>query len=220
MRMVERGWRVLLIGGPSGVGKTVVARTLGRRLGASWLQVDDIRLAFQRAGARLPNEADTRALNYFIQTSDVWSQAPELLRDALLAVGEALAPALEVIIENHVDTDAPVIIEGDGILPSLLARPPVAERVARGHVRAVFLVETSREALYRNMLDRGRGYELAPEAARRAEARAKWLYSYWIEQEATRLRLPVITSRPWTSLPRRVLSALALWPDAAHGTTK
>jgi hypothetical protein len=33
-----------------------------------------------------------------------------------------LSSALEVVIENHVDTAAPIVIEGDGVLPSLYAR--------------------------------------------------------------------------------------------------
>ena len=37
---------------------------------------------------------------------------PELLCDGLIGVGQALSPALEVVIENHVDTVAPVVIEG------------------------------------------------------------------------------------------------------------
>lgn len=40
-------WTVLLIGGPSGRGKTTAARRIGTRLGVPWLQVDDLRLALQ-----------------------------------------------------------------------------------------------------------------------------------------------------------------------------
>jgi len=48
-------WRVLLIGGPSGVGKSVVARSIGLRLGIPWLQVDDLRLALERSEVTLPS---------------------------------------------------------------------------------------------------------------------------------------------------------------------
>ncbi len=41
-------WRVLLIGGSSAIGKTTVARDLGRRLGVSVIPADDIRLAVQQ----------------------------------------------------------------------------------------------------------------------------------------------------------------------------
>jgi len=42
-------WYVLFIGGPSGFGKTTVAAEVARRLGASWLQVDHLRLALARS---------------------------------------------------------------------------------------------------------------------------------------------------------------------------
>lgn len=35
----SRRWTVLLIGGSSGVGKTIVARELGLQLGVPWAQV-------------------------------------------------------------------------------------------------------------------------------------------------------------------------------------
>ncbi len=45
--MAKANWTVLLIGGPSGVGKSRVAQQIGLRFGVSWLEVDDLRLAFQ-----------------------------------------------------------------------------------------------------------------------------------------------------------------------------
>ena len=44
----RRDWKVLLIGGPSGVGKTTVAQHMARRLGISWAQADDFRLVLER----------------------------------------------------------------------------------------------------------------------------------------------------------------------------
>jgi hypothetical protein len=133
MRTRQTNGGVLLIGGTSGVGKTSVAKQLGRRLGASWLHVDDVRLAFQRSRVALPEM--TEALYFFEVTPAVWTLPPERLRDGLIGIGQVLSPALEVIIENHVDTVAPIVIEGDAILPSLWSRPSVRDRVRKGHVQ-------------------------------------------------------------------------------------
>jgi len=48
----------LLIGGPSGVGKSMVARQIGLRFGLPWLEVDDLRLAFQHSQVTLPQRTE------------------------------------------------------------------------------------------------------------------------------------------------------------------
>jgi 2-phosphoglycerate kinase len=188
--------RVLLIGGSSGSGKTSVAKQLGLRLGTSWLHVDDIRLAFERSRVTLPER--TEALYFFEETPNIWEMPPERLCDGLIGVGQVLSPALEVIIENHVDTVAPVVIEGDAILPSLLSRPSVRDRVSQGHVRAVFLVETQENVLLANIVARGRGMGGRPETELQTEARAKWFYGQWLADEAQRYCLPVLEPRPYS----------------------
>jgi len=209
--MIEAGscrlpWRVLLLGGPSGAGKSVAAERLGRRLGVPWLQVDDLRLALQHSGAAFPD--GNEALRFFEQTLDVWSLSPERLRDALIDVGEAMAPAIEIVVANHVDTNAPVIVEGDGILPSLLDRPRVRERAASGHVRAVFLIEPDEEALLVNMRARARGVAGRTDGELRTEASAKRSFGEWLSQEAKRRGLPVVAPRPYATLPARLTRAV------------
>jgi 2-phosphoglycerate kinase len=96
---------VLLIGGPSGGGKTLVAKQLGLRFGASWLQMDDLRLAFQRSRVTLPES--TATLYFFLETSQIWTLPPERLCTGLIEIGRVLSPALRAVIENHVDTAHP-----------------------------------------------------------------------------------------------------------------
>jgi 2-phosphoglycerate kinase len=205
------GWRVLLIGGPSGAGKSTAAARLGRRLGLPWLQVDDLRLALQWSGAVLP--AGTGALAFF-ESPAVWRQPPARLRDALIAVGQVMSPAIEKVVDNHVHIKAPIIIEGDGILPGIVERAVVREHAAEGLVRAVFVVEEDEAALLANMRARGRGIDERDDESLRVEARAKWLYGQWLVAEARRRRLPVVAARPWGSLTRRLLAA----GGAAAGT--
>ena len=195
-------WSVFLIGGHSYSGKSTAAKRLALDLGVPWMMVDDLRLAFQRAHVRLPKNTDAL---YFDTIPNVWQGRPEELCDALIAVGEVLSAPLEVVIENHVDQAIPIVIDGDGILPSLLSRPPVVERA--GAVRAVFLVEPEESAILANMPARGRHIEGMTQKELRNEAHTKWLYGQWLAREATRYNLRVMEPRPWETLVERLIEA-------------
>jgi 2-phosphoglycerate kinase len=106
-------WRVLLVGGASGVGKTVLARTLARHYGVSLLLVDDVRLALQQ----VTTLEQQPALHYFLTTPDVWRQPEDDLLTGFVGVATALAPALGVIVARHLIVEGadPLIIAGDGI---------------------------------------------------------------------------------------------------------
>ena len=197
-------WLVLLIGGHSATGKTIAAERIGLSLGVSWMMVDDLRLAFQRARVALPS--GTEAL-YFDKQPHFWRRPPEEQCDALIAVGEIMSAPLEAVVENHVDQSAPIVIEGDGILPSLLSRPPVLERAAA--IRAAFLVEPDESAVLANMLARGRHIAGMTQKELRNEARAKWMFGQWLAAEASRYNLPVVEPRPWETLTERLIDAVS-----------
>ncbi|MCY4113576.1 MAG: hypothetical protein OXG33_06520 [Chloroflexi bacterium] len=197
-------WLVLLIGGHSAAGKTTAAERLGRALGVPWLMVDDLRLAFQRADVTLPS--GTKAL-YADRQPDFRKSTPEEQCAALIDVGYVMSAALEAIVENHVDQQVPIVIEGDGILPSLLARPPMLERAA--WIRAAFIVEPDESSLRIALASHhgtravGRGQDEL-----QAEAKAKWMFGQWLAAEASRQGLAVVEPRPWDTLPERLIEAV------------
>lgn len=180
------GWRVLLLGGASGIGKSSVAQRLGQRLGVPWLQVDDFRLAFERVGFPVPDSA-------LVSTFD----GP----GGLVEVGNLLAPAIEVVIGNHVDQRTPAILEGDALLPSLFERPSVRRNAEGGWLRAVFLHEPEEATIHASMQARAVG-RTDP-----AHARKNWHYGHWLRQEAERYGLPTLPARPWQTLEDRILAA-------------
>ncbi|MGH2461931.1 MAG: hypothetical protein ACRDIY_24000 [Chloroflexota bacterium] len=185
-------WFVLLIGGPSGIGKSMVAAQIARRLGVPWLMVDDLRLALERSGVAIP---DSRRVESF--------DGP----GGLVTVGEFMAPSIEVVIENHVDQRIPVVIEGDGILPAIFDRPAVRARATSGRIRAVFLGGSDEDALYANHQARRVGL------FSRAHAHKNFLYGEWLKKEAERHVLPTVSARPWDTLAERILAANGLACD-------
>jgi ribose 1,5-bisphosphokinase PhnN len=216
MAGVALGWQVLLIGGPSGVGKTYAAREVAKRTGVSVLLADDVRLAFQR----LVDRRQMPRLHRFLDPHDpVWA-SPEGFRDGLIDVGRILSFALNAVIDHHLEPAADagrVIIEGDVVLPEL-AR---ADR----RVRTVMVLEPMAQVLRQRMLERARGTrtngharnghgmgERGPSAIVPArldlQARGSALFSRWLEQEAAAHGVPTVRSAPLPSLPDRLLEAI------------
>src|SRR5262245_43155687 len=96
-------WKVLLIGGSSGVGKTMIARELAWHLSLSVLLLDDIRLALQQAISNSTNPELHVFLNY---QKEQWRNSESIFAD-WIAVGKAMTNPLSVIVAHH-------LVEPDG----------------------------------------------------------------------------------------------------------
>ncbi|MDQ6908311.1 MAG: hypothetical protein M3176_15925 [Chloroflexota bacterium] len=153
----------------------------------------------------LPEATD--ALYFFEETPNVRRLPPERLCDGLIAVGAVMSPAIEVVIENHIDQNVPVVIEGDGILPSLLRRESVQLRATGGQIRAIFVVEPDEEAILANITARGWGMTGWSDVELQTDARVKWLYGQWLANEAVCFDLPVLEPRPWNTFIERLMNA-------------
>ena len=194
-----RRWQVLLIGGSSGVGKTVVARELAKHLSLSLLLLDDVRLALQEATSSETNSEMHVFLNY---QKEKWRD-PESIYADWIRVAKAMTAPLNVIISHHllVPDVGPIIIEGDGILP--MARRQLGEP---NDVCTVFIVEEDEAQLLHNLQSRGRGYHDLDTPEQKGFAHASWLYGQWLAREARKFELPVIHVRSQKTLLQRLLS--------------
>ncbi|HET8841480.1 MAG TPA: hypothetical protein VFN35_08435 [Ktedonobacteraceae bacterium] len=207
----QSGWRVLLIGGSSGVGKTSVAQALGRKLGISVLLVDDIRMALQQI--TMPGEQP--GLHYFLARPAIWQKPPETLCEGFITVGNALMKPLTAIIAHHVFSGSagPVIIVGDGILPALAAQRDFSSlhytsALVSREVRSAFLVESDEDILARNIHPRGPASGESSSREQQTFVRASWLYGQWLKRQADHYNLPIVEARPWESQVERVLQAI------------
>jgi 2-phosphoglycerate kinase len=157
---------------------------------------------------RLPSAEDAYRL-YFFDAPDVWRLPAEKVRDGLIGMGEALSPAMAKVITNHLATAEPIILEGDGLLPSLVAQTEIQEWDLQGRVRAVMVAPPGEETILANMLARGRGIPGRSESDLRLNARANWLYSTWLVAEARRFGVPVVDPEPLASVADRIVAAVA-----------
>ncbi|HET9908720.1 MAG TPA: hypothetical protein VFQ23_18875 [Anaerolineales bacterium] len=192
-------WKVLLIGGSSGVGKTVAARELAKRLSLSLLLLDDVRLALQHATSRTTHPD----LHVFLEYKrEQWRDSESIVRD-WIAVGNVMSNPLQASINHHilVPDIGSIIIEGDSVLPIQRNAHEASKDVC-----TVFILEEEETRLLYNLQSRGRGFNELAQAEQEGFAHASWSYGQWISQQAKRFELPVINARPQRTLPERLLA--------------
>lgn len=194
------GWRVLLLGGPSGVGKTTVAHRLARHLSAGVAEVDDFQALLEGM-----TTAEQFPAIHFWRTHPAADRLPadEIVR-RLFAQSEALQPGLDAVIANRLTGAAPVILEGDFILPALAAQSRFRSTPNDGGVLAAFLFEPDEAQIIESY--RLREPEAGPQTKR---AHVSWLHGLALKREAERCGLPVVTARPWNTVVERLAAALA-----------
>ena len=110
---------------------------------------------------------------------------------------------MEIVIGRHLAGRAPVVLDGEFLLPALAARSAYDGVPAEGRVRAVFLYEADEGQFLRNFRARHGEHPQWPR-----QARGSWYYSEWLRREAGRLGLPAVPARPWDTVLERVIAAL------------
>ena len=194
----QRSWQVLLLGGASGVGKTSVSYRLAHAFGVGLTEVDDLKGVLER----MTTPEQYPALHYWrLHSAEGLRMDDEQLLAHMRSVAEVLSGAMEIVIRNHLTSCAPVVLEGDFLLPDFAVRPAYDGVPADGQVRAVFLYEEDEQQILRNFHARA-----GEEQPRRA--RASWYYSEWLRHEAERLGLPAVPARPWHTVLERIIAAL------------
>ncbi len=192
-------WTVLLIGGASGTGKTSVSYKLAHHFGVGITEVDDLQVMLEK----MTTPEEQPILHYW-KTHPEADQLPAgQIVDQLIEVGRAMSPALEAVIASHIDSEMPIVLEGDFILPSLASQRTFDEFQNNDRVRSVFLIEEDHQQIADNYSNRE---PLQGEQLKRAKV--SQLYGSWLEKEAMRFGLPVMPARPWDTLFERILKIL------------
>ena len=187
----DRNWTVLFIGGASGMGKSSVAYELARFYNVNVLEVDDICQAVEAMTTRelLP------AVHYWssgINWTDVGvSGNVKWLKD----VSKELIPGIKAIVENHIEADVPVIIEGDFIHPEFVAS------FENLKVKSIYVYEPDKNQILQNYLSR-EGGEL-----QHFRADISIEYGTWLVNTCGKLGINVIESRPWDTVVDRVIES-------------
>lgn len=195
--MPQRSWEVLLLGGPAGVGKTSVSYRLAQHFKIGITEVDDFQVVLEH----MTTPAEQPVLHYWRTHPKAGELPAEEIVKQTIAVGQVMAPALEAVVANHIESRAPVVLEGDFILPTLVRA--FAGSSIQSQVRALFLYEESEAQFLHNFLLRE-----PEEGLQEKRARVSWLYGQWLRSEAERVGALTLPARPWSDLFERILAAL------------
>jgi hypothetical protein len=183
--------RVYLLGGSSSVGKTTAAAAIAERLGAVHLQVDNI--------AR--TATDPRVRRFQAGVDDLWSLPAAHLCDLLVHKGEALAAPLHALIGQCLAGHSTTLVEGEGVHPSLARHHP------GDVVRFAFVLEPEEAVLFQTLAGRSPRFRALPQANQHTVAATNWLYGCWLREQAEAFGQPWVESRPWATLPDRLIQA-------------
>lgn len=88
------------------------------------------------------------------------------------------------------------------MLPRLAARTCFANTEARGRVRAIFLYVPDEGQI-------GSTYRTRERADQVRRAHIGWQYSEWLRAECVHWGIPTVSARPWDTVLRRAIAAVA-----------
>ena len=201
--MNKRDWDVLLIGGPSGVGKTSVSYRLARHFGAGITEVDDLYIVLET----LTTPEHMPLVHYWQTKPDSVQLSAEDILAHQIAIGQLMSSAIKAVIANHIETQTPVVLDGDFILPALMAEETAGgdepEFYQRDRIRAVFLYEPDESQIVRN-------YQLREpdEGEQTGRAHVSWLYGEWLQQECAKYGVLSLPATPWDSVFERIVTEI------------
>jgi 2-phosphoglycerate kinase len=192
-------WIVLLLGGASGVGKSMLSYPLARRLGVNLTGIDDLQIALETA----TTPGDLPLLHFWRTNFDEYMSWTDERRveHHVRVCREVFLPVMRAVIADHLETRTPVVYEGDFLLPEMATMATYGDEPNDHRVQALFVSEPDEAQIAANYVEREGGAESE-------RARASWLFDAFLRSECDRHCVPVVDARPWNSVVERALAAL------------
>lgn len=184
-------WKVLLVGGSSGIGKSELTKKLINRYNVKLIEADDLGCLI----AAISTTKSYPALNYWFGDDDWSLNSVDKNVEILSSIGEELEIGLRAIINYHIKLNKRVIIEGDFITPKFASS-------FNTEVKSIFLYEPIIENIIDNYSKRESG---EPQIFR---ANISYEYGLKIRNDCIKYRQDLIISRPFNTLFDRVISTI------------
>lgn len=189
---IELPWDVLLVGGASGSGKTSLCQPLARHYQVGITEIDDFQVAIE--AITTPDQFP--ALHLFPLNPDAFFRITDAERLAhCISCANEMMRVLKPVIENHLETQSPILLEGDFIHPQLIEAYRFTNRV-----RGLVLVETENQI--------AANYQAREHDPQETRARESWRFGEWLRQECEQMGVPVISARPLETVLDRAIAAI------------
>ncbi len=185
----ERDWTVLFIGGASGTGKSSVAYELASFYNVNVMEVDDVFAAIKAMTTR----ENFPAIHYWSTGINWMDIGVSGNVNWLIEVSKEMIPGLKEIVNNHLESDVPVIIEGDFIYPEFVLS------FDNPKIKSIYIYEPDKNQIAHNYLAR-EGGELQD-----FRAEISVTYGNWQRDICEKLGMNLIESRPWNTVVDRII---------------
>ena len=190
----DRNWTVLLIGGPSGTGKSSIAYQIAQHYGVNVLEVDDIHLSVEA----VTTKEQYPTIHYWSTGVNWMDIGVEGNVNWLIDVSKEMMPVLKALVNRHLEDKLPIIIEGDFI------HPEITKILDCPEVKTIFVTEENLDQIVQNYQLR-EGGDLQHYRAEISIAYGKWIKSYCNQNGITMLE-----ARPWATSLTRALEMLSI----------
>lgn len=196
-RNMKKKFDILLIGGASGVGKSCVCYKLSEIYQMNVVQVDD----FQCIVEHYTKEEDYPVFHYWNNHfEEAINQTIEKKLEIMINYSNELSKALELVVNNHLEENRPMILEGDFISPSL-CKKLLQDNVINKQVKCIYIFEDDEAQILQNYYER-EGSE------QNDRAKLSLRYNNWIKDQIEGTEIIAIQSRPWESAIKRICKEL------------
>jgi 2-phosphoglycerate kinase len=185
----DRNWTILLICGASGVGKSSIAYELSRYYMINVMEVDDIQQAIKATSSK-----DSFPYIHYWDTGINWKDIGVSGNlEWLINVSKEIIPGIKSIVDNHLESNVPLILEGDFLYPEFMVS------FENSDVKSLFINEPDKNQIIQNYLNREGGEK------QNYRAEVSVAYNNWLKVSSEKLGIKIIEARPWNSVLKRII---------------